>query len=157
MDDPCFICLEYTNSRKCQTCTLRCHYECWDIFLKDINTKKKYSEYDFDKNFVNVYTKCPQCSSIIITTTNNILMIISEKIRRCNKAKGTENKKKNYTEMLEYLYKNMWFVNIHNNFKKTVQNKLISFYLEDKLGYGEYLKNMYEKMFGVPIPSEYIS
>ena len=157
MSEICFICLEYSTSKRCNVCVLSCHPHCWKKFINDNNTKKNYLECESDENSVYVYIHCPQCSSMIKYKSNSISIIIREKIERCSKANGRDNKIKISTELFDYLYKNMWYVYMYENVNITVKNKLISFYLEDKSGYGEYVKNMYEKMFGVPIPSEYIS
>ena len=83
----------------------------------------------------------------MVQSATYVKNVINEKLRRCDEA----NKKNITVEIFEYLYVNMWFINNHKKVKICVKNKLISLYLEYSW---EYARDMYEKMFGEPIPSK---
>jgi len=67
--------------------------------------------------------------------------------------KGKHNKQRVVGELFEYLIKNIWFVNSHTKFKKTVRNKLIEFHINNDWSDA---KSTYMRMFGEEIPTEYV-
>ena len=150
MEDNCFMCLNNSLKKRCSVCSIRCHNKCWSLFIK--------KTIGIPTSDVNI--DCPQCRSIIRVygpsprlhqSATYVKNVINEKLRRCDDAIGTDNKKNITVEIFEYLYVNMWFINNHKKVKICVKNKLISLYLEYSW---EYARDMYEKMFGEPIPSK---
>ena len=145
MTDSCFICLDNTTG-KCDVCSIKCHEECWQIFLK--NSINKF----FSINSINKYfsINCPQCGSPIRIT--NVHVFLKESYQRLAKINGSKNRIVISKEIHDCLYENMWFVNMITNFHISIKNKLIFMYLYYEQDYPE---NMYKKMFGIAIPFEF--
>ena len=150
MSDKCFICRKNTRISKCDTCSLKCHYKCWSMYIK----------YQLQNGMGN--TRCCQCFEPYRckprtrlskrTEKKNIIRHVKHLLNVSEYTWGSENKKVVATEIFEYLYKNMEFVHSHANFREIVRNKLIEFN-NDNWGYAGH---MYKKMFNEPIPVEQI-
>jgi hypothetical protein len=114
------------------------------------------------------YVTCPQCRETIELPERprTRLFVKNEQINETviNTVKRftdefcmenvTERKKIIIIKIFDHLYDNMEFVNKYLRHRNIIQNKLICFNNEGKLS--DYPRNMYMKMFGVTIPSEYI-
>ena len=153
--DSCFICLENTNIKPCSHCNLRAHRTCW----------RDYISMSYKTKFENV--SCPICSRNIeqkrhmtrsVTraeqqrSTLEIVRHIKGLITLSSNTIGCHNKMEIARELFEYMSNNMKFLHKYPDFDKTVRNKMIEFVNINKWNYP---KNMYMKMFGEEIPTEY--
>ena len=145
----CFICLNKTTIRKCNICTLKCHYKCWTQYLKFATIIKKNQ------------LKCPQCNTLILITKNSKRLQHKNQIKNKNYIKcikkfiaeiETHVDVKSQLSVLKncftYIYKNNWFLVHHYKFKNTVRSKLLELYTLDNWFLAPYF---YKKIFNESI------
>ena len=148
MSDKCFLCLNNCRTRRCAKCKVKAHRDCWTKY------KKSTRYYPYKAN------QCPQCRSNIKTKRYNTrlnalskkrvdcMYTVKDLLERVDRACGREQKMYSTKQLFEYLYQNMWFINRHKNFRKSVRNKLVELATIERW---EYAEKMHLLMFGEPV------
>jgi hypothetical protein len=149
MSDSCFICLQNTNNRRCNTCSLHCHHKCWMLFLLQRPLGSNHAICPQCKQNINIKPIKPikiyRTRSFVKKETREIVTNVKNLLNQAEITHGEENKQFIARIIFEYLYLNMEFVNNNPTFKLVIQKKLIHFYEIDKW---DFAQEMNIKMFG---------